>query len=91
MLHAHRHRHSSKAKEERSHKDQGREKIEWHGEDRRDPKRSTDRDKRPRESPGGTERRHTSRHDKVGTLPWHQKVLPKHFKVPEATKGNQKH
>jgi hypothetical protein len=77
MLHAHRHRHrhSPKAEKEDPQKDQGREKIEWHGEDRRDRKRSTDRDKRPRESPGRTERRHTSRHDKVGTLLYGIKTL----------------
>lgn len=51
------------AKEQR--KEQGREKIEWRGEDGREARRTPDREKRPRESPGRAERRHTSRHDRV--------------------------
>ena len=66
-----RHRRSPKAKDEparEQRKEQAREKIQWQGEDGHDPKRPTDRDKRPRDSPGRAERRHTSRHDRVGLL-----------------------
>lgn len=63
-----RHRHSPKEKEEppKEHrKGQARERIEWRGEDGLERKRSSERDKRPRESPGRAERRHTIRHDRV--------------------------
>ena len=65
-----RHRHSSKEREEpaKEHrKGQARERIEWRGEDGLEPRRSSERDKRPRESPGRAERRHTIRHDRVSS------------------------
>ena len=60
------------AREER--KEHPREKIEWRGEDGRSRQRSAEREKRARESPTRSERRHGSRHAKVKPLLVHLSI-----------------